>query len=219
MSSQELIGMDCPLCKNSQSLEFSRVSEKRVFYSCPFCQLKFLRPDLRLKAEAEKARYDQHQNDIQDLDYQKFLSPMLQAVERRIAPPAEGLDFGCGPGPVAAELLRRKGYEMDLYDPFYQPHQEILKPQYDFIICSEAMEHFFNPDQEIEFLSAKLKPGAHLFVMTQLWQEQGAFSQWAYQRDSTHVIFFERKTFEWIQKKWMFKNLEFINTNLIVLYK
>jgi hypothetical protein len=40
---------------------------------------------------------------------------------------AKGLDFGAGPGPVIATILREQHYKVDLYDPYYwnQPERWI----------------------------------------------------------------------------------------------
>ncbi len=106
---------------------------------------------------------------------------------------------------------------MDLYDPFFQPLMENLKDHYEFIICSEVMEHFYDPAKEISFLSQRLQKGGSLFVMTELWKNQVPFEKWDYQRDSTHVCFYSESTFKWIEKSWAFSRLEIRSPNLIVL--
>ena len=55
---------------------------------------------------------------------------------------------------------------MDLYDPFFFPNEEIFSKTYDFITCTEAAEHFFNPNKEFDLLDKLLKKDGWLGVMT-----------------------------------------------------
>jgi len=208
---------DCPLCKSKDTAEFAAVSATRIFYLCIHCDLRFLRSDLRLNSKEEKERYDFHQNDVEDKHYRAFVSPLVNAVEEKLFPGAHGLDFGCGPGPVASHILREKGFAMDLYDPYFQPKMDDLKDRYDFIICCEVMEHFFDPLKEIKFLRERIHKGGFLFAMTQLWRNQIPFENWTYQRDLTHVCFYSEETFRWIQEEYSFQQMEICSDNLIAL--
>jgi hypothetical protein len=203
--------MHCPLCRGENVSAYS-TSHSRVYLLCIECDLIFLRSDFRLTPEKEKERYDKHQNNPADLGYIKFLSPMIDAVEELLPSTALGLDYGCGPNPVAASLLQKKGYSIDLFDPYYQ--KKLLRDRYDFILCSEVIEHFSNPHQEFEFLKAHLEKNAVLFIMTQIWRNQIDFKDWYYPRDPTHISFYSEKCLSWIQKNWGFQRLAIRGENL-----
>ena len=47
-----------------------------------------------------------------------------------------GLDFGAGPGPALAAMMSEDGFDVAIYDPFFQPDAEALQRKYDFITCT-----------------------------------------------------------------------------------
>lgn len=111
-----------------------------------------------------------------------------------------GLDFGSGPGPALAAMLQEAGMRMALYDPFYAPDPEALDERYDFVSCSEVVEHFNRPADGWRQLSALLCPGGWLGVMTGLSSDRSAegFLKWRYKDDLTHVSFYSLDTMAWI---------------------
>lgn len=117
----------------------------RLYFACLECGLRFLHPASRLPPEKEKARYLEHNNDITDPRYREFARPLYEQVREHVPQGAMGLDFGSGTGPVSADMLGRAGYEIRLFDPFFQPDAEILQGTYDFILACEVMEHLFIP--------------------------------------------------------------------------
>ncbi len=57
--------------------------------------------------DEERAEYDLHENSIEDMGYVNYLDNFLiKAVDPYINE-GQALDFGCGPEPVLAELLKR----------------------------------------------------------------------------------------------------------------
>ena len=58
---------------------------------------------------------------MNDAGYRRFLSKLADPLMARLAPGARGLDYGCGPGPALAAMLREAGHEVALYDPFFAP--------------------------------------------------------------------------------------------------
>ena len=54
-----------------------------------------------------------------------------------------GLDYGCGYAPALADILKKDGFRVELYDPFFFPNKEIFLRKFKFITCSEVVEHFF----------------------------------------------------------------------------
>ena len=105
------------------------------------------------------------------------------------------------------EIAMPKGFEIDLYDPFFYPNKEIFTRQYNFITCTETAEHFFNPYYEFKNLDSLLLSGGWLGVMTTFLTEDKFFENWYYRRDPTHVVFYAKKTLEIIaeQNNWEFE--------------
>ncbi|MCF7936139.1 MAG: class I SAM-dependent methyltransferase [Synergistales bacterium] len=175
---------------------------KRRFYRCARCRLVFADPASRPSREAEKRVYDLHENDPGDQGYRRFLNRLAAPLLERLGdPPQEGLDFGSGPGPTLSVMLEEAGHRMSLYDPFYAPDRSVLERQYDFVTCSEAVEHFHRPDREWRLLCGLVRPGGLLAVMTQMVPEDMAFRAWGYKRDLTHVSFFDSETFRYLARR------------------
>lgn len=161
-----------------------------------------MHPDQRPDRAAERARYDTHRNEIGDPGYRAFLRRLLDPLLERLTPRAEGLDYGSGPGPALAAMLRADGFPTAVYDPFYAPDARALERTYDFITCTETAEHFFEPAAEFERLDALLRGGGWLGVMTTLRTPERPFEDWWYVRDYTHVCFYSARTMEWIAKRY-----------------
>ncbi len=195
------IELPCPLCRQAGSVLFHR-DRLRQYRLCPTCELIFVPAADWLPAAAEKARYDLHRNDPDDPAYRNFLARLFVPLQQRLAAGAAGLDFGCGPGPAMAAMLREAGHPVDLYDPFYAPDATVWEKQYDFIVASEVFEHLCQPGQELERLWTRLKPGGWLGVLTQPRLDTHRFATWSYIRDPTHVAFFAPRTLAWLANHW-----------------
>lgn len=206
----------CTLCF-ATTLPYKEL-KKRNYYRCPNCDAIMLNPKYYLSFEKEKSRYETHNNDVTDIKYQEFVSPIVNEVLRNYTIYDKGLDFGAGTGPVASSLLKDKGYILSLYDPFFINNPEVLKSTYDYIICSEVVEHFYNPKKEFKLLKSLLKTNGSLIIMTNVFNDEIDFVNWSYKNDSTHVFFYTFKTFEYIKKTFNYKSLTITN-RLIVLQK
>ncbi len=166
-------------------------------------------PRFALNPEAEKHRYDQHNNDINDSGYRDYVRPLVSEITAAYSSNSCCLDYGAGPGPVVASLLREKGYHnIKPYDPFYYPDRSVLNHKYDLIICSEVIEHFKNPAAEFALLKSLLKPGGSIFCMTQLFNDKINFATWYYKNDPTHLFFYNSRALEWIRTKYQFATLK-----------
>jgi 2-polyprenyl-3-methyl-5-hydroxy-6-metoxy-1,4-benzoquinol methylase len=128
------------------------------------------------------------------------------------------LDYGCGPGPTLSVLFKEKGFDMKNYDPFFFNEPNFLTIPYDFITCTEAIEHFSDPLKEIRLLVSLLKKGGWLAIKTETWARLIKFRTWYYRKDPTHVIFFSEKTFGWISGKFHL-NLEKHPKSVFLLQK
>jgi SAM-dependent methyltransferase len=191
----------CPLCGDAPRREPVRAHGRR-YHDCDGCGLVFVDPADRPAPAAERARYDEHHNDPADAGYRAFLERVAQPVAERVEPGAKGLDYGSGPGPALAEMLRERGYAMAIYDPFYAPDAAALEREYDFITCTETAEHFHAPAAEFARLDRMLRPGGLLAVMTEPRRDDRDLAAWWYIRDPTHVCFYRDRTFEWIARRF-----------------
>jgi len=200
----------CPLCQN-----VSHRFHLDQFLLCSTCAAIF-RPKSSLPSLAnEKARYEEHNNDVHDEGYQQFVSPITERIFAERAPEEHGLDFGSGTGPVISKILLEAGYQIEQYDPIFKPDGFLLKSKYDYIVCCEVIEHFHQPAEVFPVLYSLLKPGGSLYCMTLLYHDGIDFANWHYQRDPTHVIIYREKTLKWIKSQYDFSSLE-IDDRLIV---
>lgn len=202
----------CPLCQEltSQQLEFSP-----QFYSCSNCGSVFRDPAFFLSSELEKERYLLHQNNVEDQGYQAFVLPMVEAVCQSFSPASSGLDFGAGTAPVVAKLLSDRNYEIKFWDPYFHPDASVLHMTYDFVICCEVMEHFYDPVKEFKLMKNALGMGGKIFCMTNLLPKKMAFKDWYYKNDKTHVLFYSEENLKWIQETVGFSEVT-IEDRLIV---
>lgn len=199
----------CPLCNGIADYFCSIGKKGRDYYKCNKCYSVFLTPEKYIDYSSEKSRYEEHNNDVEDPRYQKFVSPITDAIQVQFSKTSDGLDYGCGTGPVASVVLERSGYKkIALYDPFFHPNEEHLKNTYDFIICCEVMEHFFNPKEEFLRLKSLLRESGKLFCKTSVLKDdisKEGFSDWWYNNDPTHVFFYTPKTLKFISEEFGFK--------------
>jgi len=173
-----------------------------------------MHPDHYPSTNNEKKRYLEHNNNVHDLGYQKFVNPIVNAVQKDFNNTTSGLDFGCGTGPVISKLLRDKNYSIATFDPFFDNNLNALKTTYNFIVCCEVIEHFHNPLKEFKLLKSLLKPKGKLYCMTDLFSANINFKNWYYKDDDTHVIFYHKNTFKWIEKNVGFSKVT-VNNRLI----
>jgi SAM-dependent methyltransferase len=198
--------MKCPLCHHSSEVFY--LHRHKHYYFCTNCFSISLCEHHRLEPEHEKQHYTHHKNNVEDLNYQQFVSPITSQIKKDFDKLSKGLDFGCGTGPVIQHILHKEGYKIDLYDHYFYPNTEIFDKKYDFIVASEVVEHFYHPDQEFSRLHQMLKPGGKLYIMTELFSEKKCFDAWYYKNDPTHVFFYNKKTMQWISNKFGFHQVE-----------
>jgi 2-polyprenyl-3-methyl-5-hydroxy-6-metoxy-1,4-benzoquinol methylase len=182
----------CLVC-DTQARTFISL-DGRDYWRCDHCQATFLDPARRLAARDEQACYRLHENDPHDPAYRGFLARLATPLLERLAPGRHGLDFGCGPGPALAAMLREAGHAVELYDPFFYPAPDLLRQTYDFITCTEVVEHLHAPAETFRQLDTLLRPGGWLAIMTCFQTEDARFAGWQYRRDPTHVVFYREAT-------------------------
>ncbi|WP_434638103.1 class I SAM-dependent methyltransferase [Sulfurimonas sp. NW7] len=203
----------CPLCQNSAGLLYE---ENQRYFACKVCHGIFVDETDLPDAQSEKERYELHDDNTEDAGYRKFVSPITANIEKDFSKKAKGLDFGAGTSQIITKVMQEKGYDISPYDPYFHPNKALLENKYDYIASCEVIEHFYRPAKEFTLLKSMLKEKAKLYLMTDMYDERVEFSSWYYKNDPTHVFFYTKKTFEWIEKKFGFSNL-FIEKRLIIL--
>jgi hypothetical protein len=205
----------CPLCAAAEISEYFK-DRRRSYAHCSTCSLVFVPPKEYVTREAERAEYNLHQNDTDDPGYQAFLSRLMDPLVERLPPGARGLDFGCGPGPALAHMLRAAGFEVALYDSFFFPDEAVLEVSYEFICATEVVEHLHRPGEELERLWSLLPKGGWLAIMTKLVRNRAAFTSWHYKNDPTHVCFFSQDTWRWWAQRHG-ASLEIIGADVVLM--
>ena len=209
--------MICIVCKNQEAVDFKNIKQKR-YWKCSFCEAIFLDKEFYLSSNDEYKHYLTHNNDVNDPRYKQFLSNLMLPLIDRIKLNSIGLDYGCGPGPALSLMLKEKGYKMFNYDPFFHPEKRNLLKKYDFISCTETAEHFHNPFGEFTKFNELLNNNGTIGIMTNFHSEQDIFENWYYIKDPTHVVFYNKKTFQIIAKIFDWDS-EFLGNNLVFLKK
>lgn len=208
--------MKCSLC-NSNTIFFIEI-KNRQYNKCNNCAAILMHPKNYYSIENEIARYQEHNNNVNDVGYQKFVNPIVEEVFSSFKSIHKGLDFGCGTGPVITKLLRDQNYDITTYDPFFDNNLKALETTYNYIVCCEVIEHFHRPLKEFKLLSSLLKPNGMLYCMTDLYDSTIDFRNWYYKDDKSHVVFYQKETLEWISKTLNFSKVTFKN-RLIVFEK
>jgi hypothetical protein len=155
----------CPLCGSAGAPEWYR-EPQREYWRCESCGLVFLSPEQRLDFEAEVERYRLHRNSEHDSAYLEFLSRLAEPMIARVPVGAVGLDYGCGPAPALALLMTRSGRPTVSYDPVFHPRVAVLTTQYNFVTCSEVLEHAHHPLTVLRVLQRLVAHGGRIGVMT-----------------------------------------------------
>lgn len=187
----------CPVCGSPGAAALLADARGR-YWACATCEARFLDPADLPSPQLERETYALHRNDVDDPAYRKFLSRLAEPLLERVAPGAEGLDFGCGPGPALAAMLTEAGRPTALYDPFFHPDETALRRSYDFVVCTETAEHFHRPAESFALMFGLVRPGGWLGLTTIFQTEDAAFARWRYRADPTHVVFYRERTLRWI---------------------
>ncbi|MEE4236506.1 MAG: class I SAM-dependent methyltransferase [Anderseniella sp.] len=185
----------CPVCDSPEIRPLLVDRQGRAYHRCEICLASVLDPAHHLPRESERAHYLTHENEVDDPRYRAFLARLAEPLLARLKPGSCGLDYGCGPGPALAAMLREAGHQVDVYDPFFAPDAAVLDRTYDFITCTETAEHFHSPASEFARLASMLRPAGILAVMTMFQTDDARFEGWHYRLGPTHVVFYRAETF------------------------
>jgi len=189
----------CSVCHSRELKHFKKVNS-RYYWTCKICKARILSPQHWITPRDEFSHYQTHQNNSADPGYRRYASKLANPLMQKLTPRSKGLDYGSGPDPALAAILRENGHDMALFDPFFEPCKSVLEDIYDFVTCSEVAEHFYNPAKEFASIDKLVRPGGWIGVMTKFQTLNERFANWQYVRDPTHVVFYRKTTFEIIGK-------------------
>lgn len=212
MTSPDPPRLPCPLCATAAA-PWIHQEHGRRFHLCDGCGLVFVDPANHPTPEQEAARYALHHNDPADAGYRAHLARLADPLCARVREPpgardprgaagVRALDYGSGPTPALAAILRERGFDATAYDPCYAPDRAALDRTYDLVACCEVAEHFRAPARDFGVLARLLAPGGWLGVMTRLLAGPEHLPGWWYARDPTHVAFYQPRTMEWIARRF-----------------
>ena len=190
----------CPLCGSVIIHDFYQGSD-RDYLICDCCALIFVPPKFHLTAEQERQRYDLHQNSPDDARYRDFLNRLLKPLVVQLKSGSKGFVFASGPAPTLSLMLQEQGFSMSVYDLYYANNSDVLSQHYDFLCCTEALEHFASPNHEWQLFLSMVKNGGWIAIMTSMYDTVASFSDWYYKNDLTHICFYSRKTFQWLAQR------------------
>jgi hypothetical protein len=193
--------MICKLC-DFDGCQFYCLINKRNFFLCPGCQLIFVPDDEWISVDDEKKRYLNHHNTIDNIGYVKFLEEIAAVVSDNVKIPSRIIDFGSGQSAVLTQILRRNGYGCVPYDPNFDLKLDESGPIYDSIILCEVIEHLRDINSDLAFIKGLLKKTGSILVRTKLYPEnKESFTKWWYNKDLTHINFFNLATLNFIAGK------------------
>ncbi len=210
----------CKICQSDTSV-MTDSKKKLSYYRCVSCGFVYLDDKFIVDKESEKEQYDLHNNSFESVGYvemfEKFIAKAITPYEENIE---SALEFGCGPGPVLAELLRRKGMEVEQYDLYFYPEKVYEGKQYDLITSTEVFEHLKKPIEMLRMLVKHTNDNGYIILMTKFPPaDDKEFLAWWYRRDVTHISFFTPKSFEVMAEKVGLKVLKTIDKNIVVFQK
>lgn len=197
--------MNCLLCQtHSNAFEIDT-------FLCPLCSLVFKNPQNFWNTDQDAARYTTHKNNSEDQGYVEFLKKIIPPLRPFLSEKFNALDFGCGPGPTLSILLEEIGGAVENYDPIFFPDAHLLVPEtYDVVTATEVVEHFKTPKQDWDLLTGLVQDNGLLAIMTLFYSAEIDFKSWWYKNDATHVVFYQKKTIEYLATTY---NLEILFTD------
>lgn len=211
--------MLCKLC-NNPVIKIDDARNSWEFFHCKKCEFIFKNDSDFVNSEDELKQYNNHNNTMDSPGYvemfERFIADTFEEYKEEIK---DVLEFGSGPGPVLSELLKQKGFNVDIYDKYFSPQKVYKGKQYDLITSTEVIEHIEDPIAIFEFFRAS-KEWGYLALMTQFHTNDAQdFQKWWYKNDPTHICFFRPKTFEVLAQKNGFKVLKHDSKKSILLQR
>lgn len=209
----------CIICgSDTEKIDDSQINVIHDY--CPNCGFIYKGKEYHLEMHNEHEQYILHNNTMENEGYVNIFLDLISEYIKPLGVMRKVLEFGSGPGPVLKALLKREGYDVCDFDPFFNDNTEYLNNKYQLITSTEVIEHFSDPLKEFKHLYNLLEKDGYLLIMTRL-RKMGIeeFLNWWYRRDLTHISFYTMGTIEYIARKLNMKIMKTNNENIILLQK
>lgn len=89
-------------------------------------------------------------------------------------------------------MLRKDGFKVELYDPFFFKNSNVFLRKFNYITCTEVIEHFHKPYKEFIKIDNLLAKNSWFAIMTAFMTKNNLFENWHYTRDPTYVVFYKK---------------------------
>lgn len=216
-----MIVLKCKLCGGDcESHQIKSKNWEKIYHRCLNCEFIFIDREELLESSEELERYEMHNNSIDDPLYRAYFQKFIDYAFEGTPKEVKILDYGSGPEPVLASVLEENGYSVDIYDKYFSPEKKFLGKEYDVITSTEVFEHIYDPMEALKEIADHLKPGGKLVIMTHFhYNDWERFGKWWYIKDSTHIVFYNMKTMQWIGEKLGLAVEKDNNKNIVIFRK
>ncbi len=199
--------MECPVCKSVGALIFQNeiLRKYRIsYYQCPHCKLIYTETPYWLEEAYKDAIVG---TDTGLMQRNTSFCVTVNTLIRKFFPKGRlFLDYGGGYG-IFVRMMRDAGHHFQWLDKYSEnlvaKGFEYQGEQVDFVTAFELFEHFDKPIQEIENL---LRYSKNILISTTVYEEEQGYpdkSWWYYAPHAgQHVVFYHRRTFEYLAKKY-----------------
>ena len=210
----------CKICSCQTKILWDKKKDI-TYHRCVSCEFIFLDEGAIVDRVLEKKHYEKHNNSFECTGYVKMFEEFIfKSISPLLSTLKTALDFGCGHTPVLAELLKKKGLEIDHYDFYFFPNEGYKKKRYDLITSTEVFEHLKEPKAVLKTLVNSLNDKGYIILMTQFPpSDDEEFLKWWYRRDITHISFFTPQSFEIMAEELGLKVLKILDKNIVVFQK
>jgi len=211
--------LKCSICGQKSEI-FEHPKSNIEYLECPLCRSISKSPKNFSNFDEQKIRYDLHDNNEDDIGYQRYFQRFIDFALPHIVGTKRALDFGCGATPLLSHMLNSYDIECDIYDPIYYPDNSYINSRYDLIVSVEVFEHLHNPIEVFGRLINILNPNGYIAIQTAFCpRDRDKFLDWYYHLDPTHVIFFRVETFKYMAKEYGLNIVDQNNKNMVLFQK
>ncbi len=204
------------MCKICGSLTKKITINKLNYDFCENCGFLCKTADFILSKEDEFNRYLLHNNSSNE-NYINYQENFFNEIKVFLGPKV--LDYGCGNNHILADILSKNNYITSFYDLYFYPSENYEKHHYDAIILEEVIEHIEEPLTVLERLVGMLNNKGKIIIRTNLIPANVLEGKWWYLRDTTHISFFDIKTFQYISNLFSLSIIYCNDKDLIVFEK
>ena len=209
--------MKCPICQTEGKEIFQNkiLGKYQIsYYQCPHCKLIYTEKPYWLEEAYKDAIVGTDTGLMQrNISFCVTVNTLL----RKFYPEGKHfLDYGGGYG-IFVRLMRDVGHRFQWTDKYSEnlvaKGFEYHEGEIDLVTAFELFEHFDKPIQEIENLLGYSK---NLLISTTVYGEEEGYpdkSWWYYAPHAgQHIVFYHRKTFEYLAKKYHLNYYQIDNT-------